>query len=215
MIALCREHHDKADAGGYTDEELRAMKSVGRDRNLPLAASFAWRRHRLLAVVGGNFYYETRVPVLIGEIPVVALNRDDDERLLLNIAMPSTVSHPRLRVDDNFWLEAGAATAIESPPHGRLLGATYANGDRIRIEFFEVLNGNALMSRYPNAMTARDFLEHHDPDGFPITSVELQMRVVSPEGQPIIDFDANEMRVGGFTMSGCFLAHSHGGLHLG
>ena len=212
MIALCREHHDKADAGAYTHDDLRAMKAEGRDRNLPLQASFDWRRHRLLTVVGGNFYYETPVPVQLREQPVVAINRDDEGLLLLNVAMPSAVREPRLQVEDNFWMEAGNATQLESPPNGRLLSASYPNGDAIRIEFFELKSGDALDSRYTHSGAVRNFLENGEPEGFPVTAVEVQIRIVSPDGQPLIDFDANETRMGTNRMMGNLAVRCRTGL---
>jgi hypothetical protein len=215
MIALCREHHDAADAGAYTVDDLRAMKADGRDRNQSLEASFEWRRHRLLTVVGGNFYYETPVAVQLRDRPVVATNRDGEGRMLLNVAMPSTVAEPRLRVDDNFWIESGHASQIESPPSGRLLSVGYPNGDAIRIEFFEVVDGAALTRRYQHAGLVRGFLENDEPEGYPITAVEVRMRVLSPTGNPVFDFDSNEMRVGGMQMVGCLSVRCGVGLQLG
>src|SRR5215211_1730983 len=65
MVALCREHHDAADAGAYSEHDFREMKA--RDRAQALRGRFEWRRQRLLAIVGGTFYYETPIPVQVGE----------------------------------------------------------------------------------------------------------------------------------------------------
>lgn len=215
MIALCRQHHDAADANAYEVGELRAMKARGRDRNLALAARFEWRRHRLLAVVGGSFYYETPVPVQLRTQPIVALNRDGDGRVLLNLAMPSTVPEPRLVVDDNFWIETGIASNVECPPHGRLVAARYPNGDAIRIEFIEIGDGDALVRRYEHSDRVRSFLEQTEGEGFPIAAVEVQMKVHSPTGEPIIDFDAQATRIGALHMVGSFMVRCGVGLQLG
>jgi hypothetical protein len=44
MIALCQEHHDKADAGAFTLEQLRDMKRQGRERSETLKGRFDWVR---------------------------------------------------------------------------------------------------------------------------------------------------------------------------
>lgn len=137
MVALCREHHDAADVGAYTKDDFREMKSRGRDRTEALSGQFQWRRRRLLAVVGGNFYYETAIPLQLQGRPVVGFNRDDQERFLLNVAMPSTIPEPRLYIEDNFWIEAGNPTNIECPPSGRTVAVEYANGDLIRVGFLK------------------------------------------------------------------------------
>jgi hypothetical protein len=215
MIALCGEHHDAADAKAYDVEELRMMKASGRDQTLALQARFEWRRRRLLAIVGGNFYFETPVPVQIRSQPVVSFNRDEAERLLLNVAMPSTVNERRLVVEDNFWIETGLPSSVECPPHGRLVGVRYPNGDSIRIEFTEIGDGDALSGRYKHAEGIRSFLESEDEEGFPIVAVDIRMKVHAPTGQPVIDFNAQETRIGGMQMIGGVFVRNGTGLHLG
>jgi hypothetical protein len=215
MIALCGQHHDAADANAYDLDQLRLLKANGRGRNLPLQARFEWRRRRLLSVVGGNYYYETLVPVQIGPQPVVAFRRDGDGRLLLNVAMPSTVPEPRLIVDDNFWIETGNPSSVECPPHGRLVAVQYPNGDAIRIEFIEIRDGDALARRYEHSDAARSFLEAEEGDAFPIAAVEVQMKIHSPTGGPAIDFDARATRFGGVLMVGCLSVRNRVGLQIG
>jgi len=215
MIALCGQHHDAADANSYDADELRRMKASGRDRNRALRARFEWRRRRLLSVVGGNFYYETPVPVQFGAQPVVSFNRDAEDRLLLNVAMPSMVGKPRLYVEDNFWIETGTPSSIESPPNGRLVAVRYPNDDAIRIEFFEIVDGDGLARRYAHSDLVRSFLEEEEGEGFPIVAVEVRMRIHAPTGKPIIDFDAQQTRIGGIQMTGCLSVRSLIGLQLG
>lgn len=59
MIALCRQHHDKADAGAFTEEQLRRLKEPKQRK--AIGARFDWRHHPLMAVIGGSFYYEPRI----------------------------------------------------------------------------------------------------------------------------------------------------------
>jgi hypothetical protein len=211
MIALCRLHHDAADVGAYTREQLRELKGRGRDARGAVGARFEWMRHRLLAVIGGGFYYETPTPLLIGDKPVIWFNRDEHNRFLLNIAMPATVPEPRLQIRDNFWIEVGEPDDLECPPNGRVVSVRYRNGDRLRVEFFEVKDGEALSRRYTHADGVRHLLEEEEPNGLPVTAVDIQMRLFAP----IIDFDAQKTRIGGNTMTGFMSVRNRVGVQFG
>src|SRR3990172_955656 len=51
MIALCGEHHAKADVGAFTREQLREFKRGAIERAEEVKGRFDWMRHSLLAVV--------------------------------------------------------------------------------------------------------------------------------------------------------------------
>jgi hypothetical protein len=42
MVALCRDHHPEADAGGFTVDQLREFKRSGRDSAWTLAVAPPW-----------------------------------------------------------------------------------------------------------------------------------------------------------------------------
>jgi hypothetical protein len=44
MIAVCREHADKADHGSFTDDQLRELKREGRSRASQVRGRFDWMR---------------------------------------------------------------------------------------------------------------------------------------------------------------------------
>lgn len=203
MVALCKDHHGAADVGAYTRDQLIEMKQRGRDRAKALQGRFEWRRHRLLAVVGGSFYYDVAVIIQLREDPVIWFNRDQSGYVLLNVNMPAAVPEPRLMIDDNFWIEMGDPATLECPPSGRIVSIAYNNGDRIRVEFLEIDDGESFSKRYPWS-TARGSLETH-ADGFPVTAVEVHMRVHGPDGHPGIDFDPRETRIGGITVRDAFM----------
>jgi hypothetical protein len=214
IIALCQQHHSAADVGAFTTEQLDEMKARGRDRADALGARFEWMRHRLLAVVGGTFCYEVGVFLQIQDRPVLWFHRDEEQRLLLNIDMPATIPEARMHIKDNFWTEIGEPKMLECPPSGKLVSVTYENGDLLRVEFFEVPDGGALSRRYEHADLARRYLEEEDTDGFPITAVDVRMRLMR-EAVAIIDLDAKQTRIGGMTMTGSFMAHCGVGFQIG
>lgn len=53
MIALCREHHDKADAGAYTREQLHELKKNPRTKDV--VGKFDWMRNKLMLVAGSCY----------------------------------------------------------------------------------------------------------------------------------------------------------------
>lgn len=155
MVAICRDHHSEADAGAFTMDQLRAFKGEGRDRSQLLGARFSWMRERLLAVVGGNFYYETAIAIRVQDIPVVWFNRDESGRLLVNLQMITTSAEPRMLMYDNFWMTEGSSEReIECPPSGRRVSAKYPNGDQLKVKFRE-------------AKTLEDFDRHYKPPQLP------------------------------------------------
>lgn len=172
MIALCREHHDKADAGAYNKEQLRELKN---NSNTKIIGRFDWMRNCILAVVGGNFYYETPIIFQFRQQPAIWFNRDSEGYFLLNIKMLSIVREPRLCVEDNFWIETGNPVDLESPPSGKLLKVEYANGDKIRIEFMELNSIEDIIKRYPDSSPNSWGIQ------FPITAVEIQEKVGGTE----------------------------------
>lgn len=203
MVALCGEHHAKADAGAFTKEQLHALKADASQAR-EISGRFNWMRQRLLAVVGGNFYYETPNPVVLQEVPIVAFSRDESEHWLLNVNMPTIAREPRLQIEENFWLSRGAPEDIECPPHGRALAATYSNGDRIRVEFIADLDTSALVERYPGARVASWELPS------PLTVVEIEMLVAGTQ----IEFGPRSTQVGGAIMTNCFIGGCQAGLVL-
>jgi hypothetical protein len=205
MIALCAEHHAKADAGAFTKAQLHALKT-NTSQARSISGRFDWMRQGLLAVVGGNFYFQTPVPVQIDGKPVVSFSHDDAEHWLLNVEMLTRAPEPRMRIEENFWLSSGEADDIECPPHGRSLAATYANGDALRVEFIPDLNADGLRARYADVdIGTWPMLPS------PVTVVEIEMKVARTE----IQFGARSTRIGGTMMTNCFVANCGVGLNIG
>jgi hypothetical protein len=201
MIALCGEHHFKADHGAFTKEQLHSLKANASQAR-EIRGRFDWMRQRLLAIVGGNFYYETPNAVVIGDVPVVAFSRDESDHWLLNVNMPTIAREPRMRIEENFWLSRGQPEDLVCPPNGRSLAATYPNGDTIRVEFISSLDTNALAARYTDAGVVRWGLPS------PLTVVEIEMRLAGRG----IEFGPRSTQVGGAMMTNCLAKGCWAGL---
>jgi hypothetical protein len=162
-------------------------------------------RNRLLAVLGGNFYYETPVLFKYREIPIIWFTRDDHDYLLLNLRMLSKSGKPRIALEENFWISRGELDDLECPPSGRLLHARYANGDEVRIEYYDVPSLDEAQQRFPFARPAQWDVE------FPITAVEIQNVI----GGTSLRFGPHDTTLpGGNLMTNSFFSHCGGGIHL-
>ena len=205
MIALCGLHHPKADAGAYSKEQLREFKRRVAERAEEVKGRFEWMRHSLLAVVGGDFYYETPVVFQFRGEPSVWFNRDANGYLLLNVRMLSISRELRVVIEDNFWLKRGNPSELISPPHGRLLQVTYPNGDMLKTEFFELESVAAANERYPEATP-----ENWDVP-FPITAVEIHKKV----GGTKLEFGPRETTLPGYNViRNSFMARCSVGIAL-
>jgi hypothetical protein len=203
MIALCREHHGQADAGAFTNDQLRALKAEGDRRGAQIKGRFNWMRQDVLAVVGGNFYLETPIIVQLRDQPVVWWKRDSDGFLLLNVGMLTASGEPRAAIMDNDWITEGTEADIECPPSGRLLKISYPNGDLLRVEFRNIESALDFEARYSTQPA-------FDPT-FPLTAVEIQMEVADTE----ISFNARQTQIGGGTMINCWSKECQVGIQLG
>jgi hypothetical protein len=230
MIALCRDHHPEADAQAFTEDELRELKRTGRDKDRLLGARLNWMREQLLIRVGGVFYYETPIAVRIGDTPIVWFRRNENNRVLVNLSMPSASGEPRLEMRDNFWLTEGAnLRVLNCPPSGRVIQARYSNDDMLRIEFRNIASLEELDRRYQTRAPkpkrraghrsppiARGPTSHASPVAkngitFPIAVAEITMRLPGTG----LQFSANKTGVAGGAIYGGWMSHSAVGIQIG
>lgn len=198
MIALCAQHHKKADGGAYTDEQLHQLKQ-DRANAREVRGSLDWLRRDMLSVIGGNFYYDQPVMVMIDGIEVVSLKRDEAGYLRLSLNMLSIYEEDRVIIDHNSWENIGYPRDLRSPPQGRELEISYPCGDRLHLRFIELKDAEHALSRY-----GFDTLREQDLFHFPITAVEVEMTIAGTK----IDFDSKETKFGGFRMQGSLMARN-------
>jgi hypothetical protein len=157
MVALCRKHHDDAEGGAFTIEQLRAMKTEGAARNESIRGQFLWRRQQLLIHCGQALTFETPIALAFNGIPVVSLARDEAKNIALSVNMLTTSILPRLRMFENDWVSAGGPSDLEAPPYGRKLQAKYPNGDELVIEFRTVNDPDDLAAALPKIPGVKDW----------------------------------------------------------
>lgn len=198
MIALCATHHGKADA--WTAGQLRAMKATtpsGRE----VQGRFEWMREDVLAVVGGNFFYETPHIVVFRGEPMIWFERDEENRLLLNLRVLTASGKPRTRLENNDWIIRGDPIDLESPPNGSSLRVRYDNGDDVSIRFREWIANSDLGAVYPRALELGSALK------FPLVTAEVTVAV----GGTTIRFGPTTTQLPGVQITGCIAAHCGAG----
>lgn len=204
MIAFCREHHIQADHGAFTVDQIRKFKIVAKEYSAQVQGKFNWMRNRLLAVVGGNFFYETLIVFQYKDKPVIWFERDANGYLLLNLYMLTTSNQPRAHICNNEWFNTGGEEDIECPPSAKRLRISYPNGDFASIEFFELLTISDAKNKYPDAS-----IERWDID-FPITAVEITNKIAGSG----LEFNAKETTFSTMIMKNNFSSHCGVGLSI-
>ena len=207
MIALCRQHADQADHGAFTEDQLRELKRLGRERASEVRGRFNWMRQDLLAVVGGNFYYQLMTILEINDTKCIWLDRDEDGYLQLNFQMPTVTGRPRAQIEGNFWRVLPAVNEVVCPPSGRLVEVSYNNGDKFRAEFFGIESADALDARYRVANT-RQWSSNLQ---FPITAVEIWETAAGTS----IEFGPSSSNVRGIQFKSSYMqGNARSAIHL-
>ncbi len=204
MIALCAQHHKKADGGVYTVEQLHDLKSDKANAKL-VKGNLDWLRRDLLAVVGGVFYYETPRIIVIDGHELISLKRDSEGYLRLSINMLSLNAEERLVVKDNSWENIGNPIDLRCPPQGKELEVKYANGDYLYLKFFELKSSDEATKRFKN-----DIFKSNESVNFPITVVEVNMNI----GGTKIQLSPESTTFGGGQIHGGFMSHCGCGILL-
>jgi hypothetical protein len=119
--------------------------------------------------------------------------------------MLTTSGEERLVLEDNDWVAKGTLSDFECPPSGRLINARYANGDAVRIEYFELASVEEIQCRYPEAQCTDWEIE------LPITCVEIHFKVAGT----LIEFGPRYTKIPGNNFFfGGFISHCGVGIIL-
>ena len=197
MIALCAQHHKKADGGAYTNEQLHGFKK-DKVRASAVKGDLDWLRRDLLAVVGGCTIYNTPRLLVIDGHDVIALTRDAQGYLRLSVNLLSLSSEERIIIDKNSWENIGVPLDLRSPPQGKELEVKYAGGDSLSLRFLEIETYEDACGKY-----GIPHLRVEAPIKFPITCVEINLNIAgtdvgfTPKSSRL--GDGNQIRGGLFT----------------
>lgn len=166
MIALCREHADKADNGSYTDDQLRRFKQMGPESAAAIRGEFGWMRNKIVAHLGGNFYVDTTILVAMTGLPLIWFERNEYGELMLNYGLRDGAV-----ITNNSWVvPQHELEQVICKPGGRSLEVRHKSGARFAVTFTEHPNLASFATRFSRLRQAAIPLE---VNSFPVTVVDL------------------------------------------
>ncbi len=135
VIALCHIHHDQADAGAFTKEQLRALKKNPHGNEVE--GRFNWMRNSLLLAAGSGFYLNPIELLRVKGKTIISFTRDENNNLLLNINLTDKNGTVKFEMIENVWSFSESPSDLESPPSGKKLKIEYPNKDKFRLNFWK------------------------------------------------------------------------------
>lgn len=121
MIALCRQHHDAADQGVYSRNELKALKQSVVSVH-PTVAALPWLKREFLIRLGGCYSGGMSVAVAVAGKPAIWLRRTDEGLLLLSFRLPAADGSVLAEMEDNmFWADPSRLYDLEASTGGTKL----------------------------------------------------------------------------------------------
>ncbi|MCO6438067.1 MAG: hypothetical protein J5J06_13320 [Phycisphaerae bacterium] len=108
MIALCRSHHDHADAGGFSKDELRTLKS-GSFSAESVKARFPWAKRAMLIRLGGCYSGGSSAVLSVSGNPIIRVTTGESGLLLLSFLLKSPDGAVVAHMTDNIFQSDPAA----------------------------------------------------------------------------------------------------------
>ena len=120
MIALCKPHHDAADGGAYSVEQLRRLKT-STPSFTHVGGTSPWRRENTLVLVGGNHVVDQRVIIRVRGYNILWTTKDDDGNDMINLEIRGKSGAHLFKMQDNDWLATPPASEVIAPVQRRSL----------------------------------------------------------------------------------------------
>ena len=125
MIALCRQHHDFADTGGFSNDELRSMKRKNHIAE-SVKAHFPWAKKAILIRLGGCYSGGSSTILRVSGEPVISLTTGPNGLLLLSFV---------LKLPDGAIVASMIENAFQSDPSTLHDLSCTASATRIKVWF--------------------------------------------------------------------------------
>jgi hypothetical protein len=109
LIYLCKDHHDKANSGVITKQELYFLKRNPFNRDSVRHGFRVVRSKPMIVNIGGSRFTETPIPLELAGEPVISVRREGDV-ILFSVRLHDNTGDLRMEMIDNVW-EADTASA--------------------------------------------------------------------------------------------------------
>ena len=138
MIALCQKHHDLADGGQFTKQQLRDMKAnpYVTDR---LQCEWVWQPESILVLLGTMAFIGPRPVLWLAGVQVVAVRREEVPELSsavmrvdFDLRAPNGTTIATMK--DNIFDASVEDLIIETPPQGRRLELVHSSETVLALE---------------------------------------------------------------------------------
>jgi hypothetical protein len=140
MVALCKPHHDRADGGLWTKEQLREMKRNPYVNNA-IRVQWPYSPECLVLKVGPCLVVGSGSALRLNGRHVMHFRPEAIERLGMNtVTFDSEINDANgrvwLRITDNWFdLETSDTSDVEFPPHAKRFVAKHDDQTKIRLQF--------------------------------------------------------------------------------
>jgi hypothetical protein len=165
MVALCLDHHKRADAGAFTTDQLRQMKAHAAED--PIRGVFDWRREQLIVRAGGMTAIGCGVILQfgtsIGDRNAIWLSSDERGHELLNLDMWGNDGRVLFSMRGNDWVTITEVDDLECAPSGKSLVLRASSlGMSLRLSFATATR-EQLRERYHRIGldVAKESTQHH------------------------------------------------------
>lgn len=118
MLALCATCHDEADAGAFSLEKLRALKTSKRTN---VSSSFSWRRKHTVFSCAGTYAYKCNSMLQVHGIDIIYFEKDEDGFDTLSLNLYDCCMNKILEMRKNDWTCRTGVKDIETGPAKRKL----------------------------------------------------------------------------------------------
>jgi hypothetical protein len=113
MIALCGRHHDEADAGAFTNDQLIGLKNNNHSR---IQSKFNWRRKYTVFACGGVYAYDCGAMLTLRGIDIIYFEKDENGYDTLSLNIYDTCMNPIAVMRKNDWICRNNVDEIEATP---------------------------------------------------------------------------------------------------
>jgi hypothetical protein len=181
MIALCHSHHDLADGGRWTVDQLRGMKQkpfVGLEE---ISGRYDYRRRDPVSWVGNLGYHSPTTLAVRGQT-VIGFSENEFGFKRLNLFVPDQNGTPLLVMEDDDWIAVTANLYdLDCPAQGkelRIVSKDRETSVRLRFDDFPVEDFRTKLRSvgYPSATLDSLIDSMGRPPIIPVWSVRGRLR---------------------------------------
>lgn len=134
MIALCGYHHDEADTGAYTNEQLYKFKKEPylKQININPNGKFNWKRNVFVLCLGANWYINSSLNFIHNNINILKIDGLDSNNSKIDFSIFNNNKEKIFEMIDNEWNITTKIFDLESPPSKKNL---FLKSEKEKFEF--------------------------------------------------------------------------------